>query len=163
MKTAIIYYSLLGNTKLVVDSIAKQFDSVDKFKIIINTNKRIPLFLLHIWYSIKTLFALKFCVDTNNINWNEYDLIIIGGPVWFGHAAPPLREFVKEQSFNQNYIALFCSSGNGLPQKFYTDLKKDLKQQILDSKLVIKKDQISTSKIFSFTEKIKDSMTLWVY
>ncbi|MDR2601086.1 MAG: flavodoxin, partial [Spirochaetaceae bacterium] len=43
----------------------------------------------------------------------NYDLIVIGFPVWAGSPAPPVRSFLSETKLDHRKIALFCCHGGG--------------------------------------------------
>ena len=43
-------------------------------------------------------------------NWDEYDTVFIGYPIWWGIAAWPVNSFVKENDFSEKTVIPFCSS-----------------------------------------------------
>ncbi len=48
-------------------------------------------------------------------NWNDYDTVLIGYPIWWGVAAWPVDTFVKSNDFNGKTVIPFCtSSSSGL-------------------------------------------------
>ena len=48
-------------------------------------------------------------------NWEEYDTVLIGYPIWWGVAAWPVDTFVKANDFNGKTVIPFCtSSSSGL-------------------------------------------------
>ena len=48
-------------------------------------------------------------------NWDDYDTVLIGYPIWWGVAAWPVDTFVKENDFNGKTVIPFCtSSSSGL-------------------------------------------------
>lgn len=50
-------------------------------------------------------------------NWDEYDTVLIGYPIWWGIAAWPVDTFVKANDFNGKTVIPFCtSSSSGLGQ-----------------------------------------------
>ena len=50
-------------------------------------------------------------------NWDEYDVVFIGYPVWWGIAAWPTDSFVKANDFTGKTVIPFCtSSSSGLGQ-----------------------------------------------
>ena len=56
-------------------------------------------------------------VSTTVENWESYDTVIIGYPIWWGIAAWPVDTFVKENDFTGKTVIPFCtSSSSGLGQ-----------------------------------------------
>jgi hypothetical protein len=50
-------------------------------------------------------------------NWEEYDTVLIGYPIWWGIAAWPINNFVKDNNFDGKTVIPFCtSSSSGLGQ-----------------------------------------------
>ena len=50
-------------------------------------------------------------------NWEEYDRILIGYPIWWGIAAWPVDAFVKANDFSGKTVIPFCtSSSSGIGQ-----------------------------------------------
>jgi flavodoxin len=44
---------------------------------------------------------------------DDYDLALIGGPVWFGTLAPPLSTFLAQVDLEGKTVAPFCTYGGG--------------------------------------------------
>lgn len=56
-------------------------------------------------------------VSTTVDNWEEYDTVMIGYPIWWGIAAWPVDTFVKANDFNGKTVIPFCTSASsGLGQ-----------------------------------------------
>lgn len=56
-------------------------------------------------------------VSTTVDNWEEYDTVMIGYPIWWGIAAWPVDTFVKVNDFTGKTVIPFCtSSSSGLGQ-----------------------------------------------
>ncbi len=45
-------------------------------------------------------------------NWEEYDTVYIGYPIWWGIAAWPVNNFVKENDFSGKTVIPFCTSAS---------------------------------------------------
>ena len=49
----------------------------------------------------------------------DYDLVILGFPVWAGNVTPPIRTFVSENNLRACRVAAFaCESGAGAEKAF---------------------------------------------
>lgn len=54
----------------------------------------------------------------------DYDLVIVGSPVWAGKIAPPIRTFLVNNNFSGKQVAFFVSIGGDKPEKTFENLKK---------------------------------------
>lgn len=50
--------------------------------------------------------------ETKVNNWEEYDTVLIGYPIWWGIAAWPVNTFVKANDFNGKTVIPFCTSAS---------------------------------------------------
>ena len=120
-KTLVVYYSATGNTKDVAEKIAKITDG-DLFEIEpkepytdddldwTNDDSRVSK-----EYDDESLRDVEL-VFTNVENWDSYDTVYIGYPIWWGIAAWPVDNFVKDNDFTGKTVIPFCtavSSGIG--------------------------------------------------
>ena len=56
-------------------------------------------------------------LSTEVPNWDDYDTIIIGYPIWWGIAAWPVNTFVEANDFSgKTVIPFYTSSSSGLGQ-----------------------------------------------
>ena len=53
--------------------------------------------------------ALK---QTTPDNWDEYDTVFIGYPIWWGIAAWPVNQFVSGNDFTGKTVIPFCTSAS---------------------------------------------------
>lgn len=61
-----------------------------------------------------------------NVNVEDYDIIFLGYPVWFGTCASPVEALLKEQSFEGKKVVTFCTFGSGGLQSSTNDVKAAL-------------------------------------
>ena len=121
-KTLVVYYSAQNHTKAVSEKIAKNLNA-DIFEIVpeeiyttedlnwTNNNSRVSK--EHNDESLRNVKLTTTKVD----NWEDYDTVLIGYPIWWGIAAWPVDTFVKANDFNGKTVIPFCtSSSSGLGQ-----------------------------------------------
>ena len=118
MKTAVVYFSLEGNTKYAAEKIANrlQADLIE-----LSPNKDYPTGSVSkfVWGGKSAVLAEKPKLLPYEFNKDQYDLIILGTPIWAGTFTPPLRTFIMEQDLSGKKIALFaCHSGGGSSRSF---------------------------------------------
>ena len=106
MKSLITYYSKTGNTKKIASEIAKILKAdVDE---IIDLKKRAGFFGF--------LIAGKDALfkKTTKINFKKnptnYDLVVIGTPIWAGTITPAVRTYLKNNKFKK--LAFFSTCAN---------------------------------------------------
>lgn len=51
-------------------------------------------------------------VSTTVANWDDYDTVFIGYPIWWGIAAWPVDNFVKNNDFDSKTVIPFCTSSS---------------------------------------------------
>lgn len=129
----VVYYSAQNHTKSVAEKIAKnlgadifEIEPVDKYTSSdldwTNDNSRVSK--EHDNPSLRDV-PLK---NTNVDNWDNYDTIIIGYPIWWGIAAWPIDNFIKDNDFAGKKVIPFCtsqSSGVGESDKLLEDMAND--------------------------------------
>lgn len=119
-KTLIVYYSASGNTEKVANYIASATGG-DLFEIVPTeiytgadldwTNKDSRVSREHDNEDERNVPLVSDMVD----NWDEYDTVFIGYPIWWGIAAWPVDGFIKANDFTGKTVIPFCtSSSSGL-------------------------------------------------
>ena len=111
----VVYYSASGSTKAVAQNIAENADA-DIFEITpvnpytsddlnwTNNNSRVSK--EHNDESLRNVELTKVTPD----NWDSYDTVLIGYPIWWGIAAWPVDTFVKGNDFTGKTVIPFCTS-----------------------------------------------------
>lgn len=116
-KTLVVYYSATGNTKDVAEKIAKITDG-DLFEIepkepytdddLDWTNDDSRVSREHDDESLRDVELVSTSVE----NWDSYDTVYIGYPIWWGIAAWPVDNFVKDNDFTGKTIIPFCTAAS---------------------------------------------------
>ena len=121
-KILVVYYSAQNHTKNISEKIAKNLNA-DIFVIEpenaytsndldwTDSNSRVSK--EHNDESLRNVKLKNTVVQ----DWQKYDTILIGYPIWWGIAAWPVNTFVKENNFAGKTVIPFCtSSSSGLGQ-----------------------------------------------
>ena len=125
MSTLVVYFSFTGSTKFIAEKIAKTMNAdIAQLK----TSKEYPAdgFKKYFFGGKSVIFGEKPDLVNEPIDWNRYDTIIIGTPVWAGSFAPPIKSFISQYKIRGKRIALFASHGGGGAKKCFAKLKKEL-------------------------------------
>ncbi len=114
MKTAVVYYSMSGNTQQIAEKIA---DALGADLIRIEPKKEYPSkgFRKFIWGGKSAVMGDRPKLQPYMLD-SGYDRIIIGTPVWASNITPPIRTFITENRdmLSRIEIAAFvCYAGGG--------------------------------------------------
>lgn len=121
-RTLVAYYSASGSTKAVAQTIADTTGG-DLFEIVPAetyssadldwTDKNSRVSKEHNDPSLRNIVLTADTVD----NWDDYDTVFIGYPIWWGIAAWPVNDFVASNDFTGKTVIPFCTStSSGLGQ-----------------------------------------------
>lgn len=116
-KTLVVYYSATGNTEQAANYIAAAVGG-DLFELVpaepytdedldwTNDNSRVV-------YEHDNLDARDVeLVESTVSDWESYDTVFIGYPIWWGIAAWPVDSFVKTNDFTGKTVIPFCTSSS---------------------------------------------------
>lgn len=116
----VVYYSATGNTEQVAQYIANatggdlfELEPVDPYTSDdlnwTDDNSRVSQ-----EHADESLRDVELVADTVD-NWDQYDTVFIGYPIWWGIAAWPVDGFVEANDFSGKTVIPFCtSSSSGL-------------------------------------------------
>ncbi len=119
-RVLVVYYSAQNHTEAVAQQIAENLNAdifeiqpVDEYSNAdlnwTDDNSRVSR-----EYADESLRNVEL-VSTTVENWDDYDTVLIGYPIWWGIAAWPVDTFVKANDFNGKTVIPFCtSSSSGL-------------------------------------------------
>ncbi|GMO42176.1 MAG: flavodoxin [Termitinemataceae bacterium] len=119
-KALIVYYSHTGNVSKVAEQIKTQLTaqkiSVDVFEI--KTVNAYPKTYQATVDQVKQEKAKNFKppIVGKVANWDSYDVVFVGTPVWYQSAALPVLSFLAQYDFSNKTVIPFCtyiSSGIG--------------------------------------------------
>lgn len=124
-KILIVYYSLTGSTRFIAECLNESLET-DKLELKpvkeLNPDKGTKF----MWGGAQSTMKKKPELEPIEINPVEYDLIIIGTPVWAWNFTPPVRSFLSMFDFTDKKVALWtCSAGSG--NRAMGKLKDELK------------------------------------
>lgn len=110
MKYLVVYYSRTGNNKTIGEAIAKALSSdIDE---IIDKKKRAGKIA---WLQAgRDALAKKLTDIQFEKNPQDYDVIILGSPIWAGNIPPALRTYLTKHDLKGKKVAFYiCSQSDG--------------------------------------------------
>ena len=121
-RVLVAYFSGSGNTQAVAQSIAQALDA-DLFEMTpvdpytdADLNWTVSDSRVNREHEDEALRDVELVEDTVS-NWEDYDTVLIGYPIWWGIAAWPVNRFVTSNDFSGKTVIPFCTStSSGLGQ-----------------------------------------------
>lgn len=159
MKTAIVYYSMSGNTERVAEEAAKALNA-DLVRLVPQKAYPDKGFKKFLWGGKSALMGDRPALEKYDFD-GGYDLVVIGSPVWAGTFAPPLRTFLadnKEKLSSSRFAAFLCLGGKNAAKAF-----EKIKKELPASDLVATEffsdeetDEEKTNKLKDFCKKLSE-------
>lgn len=126
MKTIVVFYSRKNSNRYLAQKIAKHLScDIEEIRPRINS---FGLFLMNINPGIR---RLKHKIE-------EYDRVILVGPIWMGRFVPPLKSFTKRYNKKIKELAFVTCCGSTYEkkdEKFGHGLVFEKVKEIMDGKL----------------------------
>ena len=131
-RSLVVYYSASGNTRRVAQAIAEQLGA-DTFEVTpvqpytsadLNWTDRSSRVVQE--YEDESLRNILL-TSTTVPDWDNYENVFIGYPIWWGIAAWPMNGFVSANDFSGKNVVPFCtslSSGIGQSGKLLAELSR---------------------------------------
>ena len=124
MRTAVVYYSLSGNTEDTARKIAEE-TSADLIPL--EAEKAYPDsgFRKFFWGGKSAVMGEMPGLKPYDFDASKYDLIILGTPVWAGTFNPCIRTFAHENkdALRGKEFAVFCCHSGGGGEKTFRKLR----------------------------------------
>jgi flavodoxin len=121
MQILIAYYTRTGNTEIVAKKIANILDA-DTEKIVDKKNRSGIFGWLRAGYHAKRQILTE--IEPSENESDNYDLILLGTPIWAGNPTPAIRTYIKRHKNNFKKIGLLVTSKGGKNQPVFDELIK---------------------------------------
>lgn len=109
-KILVAYFSASGSTKLVAEAMARAVGA-DLLELTPKKKMNVSGLGYFSWGIRQLVGKEERELEPIECQLSDYDLIIIGTPVWTFTMTPPVRTFLKENSFVGKDVAVFCCHG----------------------------------------------------
>ncbi|MEM4245814.1 MAG: flavodoxin [Candidatus Bathyarchaeia archaeon] len=152
-KILVAFYSMTGNTRLISEAIAGSLDA-DVEEIREKESRAGILGFLRSGY--EAIFKKLPHIEPIGKNPGDYDLTIIGSPVWAGRLSSPVRSYMSSYCSKVRKVAFFTTCGIG-SDKIFKQMEEISSSPI--ATLEVKEEEIASGnymrKIEEFTGKLK--------
>ncbi len=121
MKTLLVYYSRTGVTRMIADTISESVKC--DIEEIVDTKKRSGIFgYLKSGYQAARGHINP--IEESKYDLSNYELLIIGTPVWAGKMSVPVRAYLKRNMDKIPLLACYCTCGGSGIEKTIEDIEK---------------------------------------
>lgn len=157
MKKAVVFYSLSGNTQAAAKEIAEGIGAdLIELKLVkpFPTEKSKQLAL----GGMQAMFGMKPAIQELSKNIKEYDVLILGTPIWAGTIAAPVHSFLNKYQVLDKIVAVFTFSGGGDNKRCIAKLSKRLPRLKVEVALVNRDSDLAihnADKIHHFIKEVE--------
>lgn len=113
MKSLVVYYTRTGNARFVAETIAAEIGA--DVEEVIDLKKRTGALAYLSGGSDARRGKETEIAPTKKVS-SDYDLIIVGTPIWAGRPAPAITTYLKKNDLSDKKIAVFFTQGGKKPQ-----------------------------------------------
>jgi len=110
MKNLVVYYSLTEKTHVVAQTLAKELGA-DLRRVEDVEKPDVSL-----WFIVRGGFAAMRGVESEikpvNTDFQGYDRVFVGSPVWGGSPSTPINAFIAKADFTGKEVVLFMTMGS---------------------------------------------------
>ena len=149
MKSLVVYYSRSGNTRFVAEKISQKIGG-DIEEVIDKKRRKGPLgFVIGGFDATR---GRKTDIAEMKKSPRDYDLIVVGTPMWNKRTTPAVRTYLEDYKFSEKRVALFCTNNGSKSERVFKTLKEIMHGCIFVGELAIsnaQKDREDTEKEIS--------------
>ena len=154
-KTLVVYYSLTGHTRQIAEAIAAKHDADLEFiKDTFNRDKGLG----RPRSAIEGLLGLCSRIAPPKHDPSEYDLVVVGTPVWAARLSSPVRTYLRQQCASLKRVAFFCTQG-GIGGRWALQNMATVSCQWPIARMIISESHLNTpvaeEKIAQFVSEIR--------
>jgi flavodoxin len=111
-KVLVVYYSLDGATAMIAQKLALTLEA-DIFALKPLKDFNHKGFIKYLMGGFQVIRKQKPELNKINLDFNKYDLIFIGTPVWAGSFTPAIRTLIDSNLITNKLVYLFFTHGGG--------------------------------------------------
>ncbi len=121
VKVLVVYYSRSGNTRCAAKEIARRLGAdIEEIKDKSNRDG----FFGFIRSGYHAVRGVQADIKDTKLNPADYDIVIIGSPVWAGKVSCPVRTYLHKYKDRIKSLALFITRGSS--KNIYTNVIKEM-------------------------------------
>ena len=125
MRILVVFYSHSGHTRQVAAEIARRCGADMEEILDARPSAGACAALRSIWDSLTGAIPP---IEAMSKNPADYDLVILGTPVWAWRVASPMRSYVMRHVLHFRRLAFFCTEGGGGDRRVFSELRRLCRQ-----------------------------------
>ena len=158
-RTLVVLYSRTGTTKIVGTKISEMLHcDVEE---LVDRRRRTGL-VGYLRSSLDATLRRRTRLAPTSFNPAEYDLVIIGTPVWNASVSAPVRTYLAENYGRMRRIAFFCTHGGKWSERALAQMERICRKKPVTT-LVLRTAEVSRggidAKIRTFVETARAAQT----
>jgi menaquinone-dependent protoporphyrinogen IX oxidase len=119
MKILVVYYSRTGFTKKLAEFIAKKINaSLEEIRDTVDRSGAKGYLLAGRDATFRRLTKL----EKPNYNPADFDLVVIGTPIWSWNMSAPIRTYLHEYKAQLKQAAFFCTMGDNGDERAFKEM-----------------------------------------
>lgn len=139
MRTLILYYSRTGTTATLAKAIAAKTQSAT---LAIKCERYRPGALRYLLAGYNSVRGRLPEIDLPIHDFREYDIVVLGSPIWTSYPSLPLRTFLSQKPPLPQRVALFLTCGGHSPPQKAIEFVSEKLPGPLETSLVVREDDI---------------------
>ena len=151
MKTLVVYYSRTGKTRFVAEKVASELKA-DIEEIVDLKNRSGRFGFLKSGYEATR--GIETEIGETQKSPKDYDLIVIGTPVWNSRPTSAIRTYLKRNNLSGKKVAIFCTN-EGMGEEKAVERTKVL---ISNGNIV---GELAVSKVLENREENESKISDW--
>lgn len=112
MKSIVIYYSYEGNTTFIANVIAETLNApivrISPVKDMTSSG-----FGKYVWGGGQVVMKIKPKLQPIKVNFDDFDTVFLGSPIWAGTFAPPIKTLLEDGYFHGKNVFYFYTHEGG--------------------------------------------------
>lgn len=117
----VVYFSHSGHTAFVAQQLARRCRA--DLLAINDPNPRTGV-LGYVSSAVESLLGIQPPIGLDPCCLQEYDLVIVGTPVWFWNMSSPVRSFLTHYGSDCRQLAVFCTYGGSGQQRVLDGMER---------------------------------------
>ncbi|MFC1742108.1 flavodoxin family protein [Nanoarchaeota archaeon] len=137
MKALVVYYSRTGTTRKAGKAIASEL-KCDVYEITSPVKRGGPIGYMKCGREGMRKMLTK--IDAVKNDPAEYDIIVIGTPVWAWNMSSPVRTYLRDNKDKFKKVAFFCTMGGQGDDKTFASMKEECGKEPVATLALITKE-----------------------
>lgn len=154
-----VFYSDSGDTKRIADDIAAALSTTLERVTAPGLGRGTFGFLTRAWTALR---RKPVAIDPQHNNPADFDLVIIGSPLWVGRVSSPVRAYLARHRAALNQVAFFVSAAGSNADGAFDDMRRLCGKEPIACLAITNEDRASgadIARIHDFADSIENRIT----